>query len=128
MQARIVVDASALAAVIFHEPKEKDVIGVLKSSQWFAPSLIDYEMASIARSKILKHQKLEKEIRGAFKMFSKIRFQRVRVDYTEVVELAIRKSLTTYDASYLWLAFTLNCKLLTLDTKLAEAAEDTRTL
>ena len=123
MQDRIVVDASALAAVVFHEPREMEVIGILKSNEWFAPSLIDYEMASIARSKILKHSELANEIRTAFYTFSRIKFQRVRVDYADVIDLALKKNLTTYDASYLWLSSALRCTLLTLDAKLSKAAE-----
>ena len=123
MQDRVVIDASALAAVIFHEPKESTVIDALKSKEWFAPSLIDYEMASIARAKILKHQDLADEIRTAFRTFCRIQFQRVRVNYVEVVELALKKKLTTYDASYFWLATTLKCQLLTLDTELKKVYE-----
>lgn len=123
MPDRVVVDASALAAVIFHEPKESEVLDALKSSEWFAPSLIDYEMASIARAKLLKHENLADEIRLAFNTFCRIQFQRVRVNYGEVVELALQKKLTTYDASYLWLSSTLKCQLLTLDAELAKAWE-----
>jgi len=122
---RLVVDASALAAVIFHEPKETEVTSILQRTEWFAPSLIDYEIASIARKKILKHPKLENEIRAAFQTYSRIKFQRIRVDFADVIDLALKRNLTTYDASYLWLASMLKCKLLTLDAKLGKVAEST---
>jgi predicted nucleic acid-binding protein len=47
----------------------------------------------------------------------------VEVDHHAVVELALRTGLTTYDASYLWLARDLAIELVTLDRQLAEAVE-----
>ena len=44
------------------------------------------------------------------------------VDFPQVVELANRYGLTTYDASYLWLARNLGAELVTLDGDLEEAA------
>jgi predicted nucleic acid-binding protein len=38
------------------------------------------------------------------------------------VDLAEATGLTAYDASYLWLARTLNAELVTLDRKLAAAS------
>jgi predicted nucleic acid-binding protein len=39
-----------------------------------------------------------------------------------VLDLADRAALTSYDASYLWLARVLRADLVTLDRKLADAA------
>ena len=45
------------------------------------------------------------------------------VDFPQVVELAARKNLTAYDASYLWLALHLGAELVTLDRDLEKASK-----
>jgi predicted nucleic acid-binding protein len=44
------------------------------------------------------------------------------VDHPGVIELALATGLTTYDASYLWLASTHGAELVTLNARLARAA------
>jgi len=44
------------------------------------------------------------------------------VHVVEVIDLALTTRLTTYDASYLWLARQLDADLVTLDTRLGRAA------
>ena len=46
----------------------------------------------------------------------------VDVDHRDVLLVAEQFELTSYDASYLWLAQQLNAELVTLDRKLARAA------
>ena len=44
------------------------------------------------------------------------------IDHLETLALSERLGLTTYDASYLWLAQHLGAELVTLDRQLARAA------
>lgn len=50
----------------------------------------------------------------------------VEVDHLEVIELARETGLTSYDASYLWLALHLKGELITLNKKLMNAACEQR--
>lgn len=43
----VVVDASALAAFVFHEPKRLDMLERFEGVTLRAPQLLDYEMANI---------------------------------------------------------------------------------
>jgi len=43
-----VVDASAIAAILFGEPAADDIVERLGSSQLAAPSLLPYEIVSVA--------------------------------------------------------------------------------
>ena len=45
------------------------------------------------------------------------------VDHNQVVKLADENDLTTYDATYLWIAQKLDGDLVTLDHKLLAAAK-----
>jgi predicted nucleic acid-binding protein len=56
-------------------------------------------------------------------MAGKLAIEIVEVDYSAVVNLADETGLTTYDASYLWLARRLKGELITLDGKLQRAAK-----
>jgi predicted nucleic acid-binding protein len=44
------------------------------------------------------------------------------IDPAGVVEVALRRRLSTYDAAYLWLAASLDAPLATFDRRLGEAA------
>lgn len=52
-----------------------------------------------------------------------MRIEKVTPDLSEVLALALLSDLTVYDASYLWLARAKGLPLVTLDQRLARAAE-----
>ena len=56
-------------------------------------------------------------------MAGKLAIEIVEVDHSAVVNMADETGLTTYDASYLWLARRLKGELITLDGKLQRAAK-----
>ncbi len=58
----------------------------------------------------------------AFHLADRLNIDMLAVDHTDVIQLAQQLNLTTYDASYLWLAKHLDGKLVTLDQRLAKAA------
>jgi predicted nucleic acid-binding protein len=51
-----------------------------------------------------------------------LQIENADVDHAEVLTLAAGTGLTAYDASYLWLARTLDAELVTLDRQLARVA------
>jgi len=114
----LVMDTSALAAVIFHEPEAISVEKRLKNGIWFSPTLIDYEIGSV----LLKKLKLYPEKRQALMLchdaFLDLPLERVETPIDSVIPIAEKHDLTIYDACYLWLAETLKAQLITLDKKL----------
>jgi predicted nucleic acid-binding protein len=119
----LVVDASALGALVFGEPQAEEISRALTNATLVAPTLLWFEMAAVATKKIRRHPELTAEIRAAFKLAFRLPVATVDVDHAETVNLAIESELTTYDASYLWLANYLRAELVTLDVKLGKAAE-----
>lgn len=117
-----VVDASALAAVAFGEPEAAEVAERLTGEDLFVPSLLAYELASVARKKVLSHPGQGETIAWALEQALALDMQRVDVDQAAVLELALEAGITTYDAAYLWLARQLGASLVTLDAGLAAAA------
>jgi len=117
-----VVDASALGALVFGEPKAEEMANVLSTGTIAAPALLWFELASIALRKMVIHPKQKDQILNAFQLGRHLAIEVVEVDHSEVIELAGKAGLTSYDASYLWLALHLGGELVTLDRKLMKAA------
>ena len=119
----LVVDASALGALVFGEPKAEETSQALTDVTLVAPALLWFEMAAIATKKIRNHPDLAEQIQAAFGLALRLPIVIRDVDYGETVNLALKSDLTTYDASYLWLADHLDAELITLDAKLGKTAE-----
>jgi predicted nucleic acid-binding protein len=117
-----VVDASALAAVLFAEPEAETVVARLEGARLAAPSLLDFELANVCLTKIQRNPNQGDALRAALRLVHRLRVETVAVDHAATVELAEATGLTAYDASYLWLSRALDAELVTLDHKLAAAA------
>jgi predicted nucleic acid-binding protein len=117
-----VVDASALGALVFGEPKAEEMANALSTGTIAAPALLWFELASIALRKMAAHPKQKDQILNAFYLGRHLAIEVVEVDHSKVIELARTAGLTSYDASYLWLALHLGGELVTLDRKLMKAA------
>jgi predicted nucleic acid-binding protein len=119
----VVVDASALAAVAFGEAGSERVRALLQRQALTAPTLVDYELASVAWKKLRRVPADAEAILAALAAVRRILITRVQPDMVQVLALAAATGLTTYDASYLWVAKSLGVTLVTLDRELAQAAE-----
>jgi predicted nucleic acid-binding protein len=118
-----VVDASAVGALVFGEPGADRVVHQLAGVSLVAPGLLGFELASICLKKMRAHPPKAAQILAAFRMAGRLAIEFVDVVHEEVVTLARQTGLTTYDASYLWLARHLGGDLVTLDERVARAAE-----
>ena len=117
-----VVDASALGALVFGEIGAETIAKQLSRSSLVAPQLLRFELASIAFKKATKHPGQLEQIREAFHMAGRLAIEILSVDHLEVIDLAAQARLTTYDASYLWLARKTGGELVTLDKRLLKAS------
>ena len=117
-----VVDASAVAAILFDEPESERVVDRLGDGRLVAPALLDFELASICLKKTRLHPERRDRYRLALALRWHMPIEILPVDHREVVGLAETSGLSAYDASYLWLARRLNGGLVTLDRRLAATA------
>jgi predicted nucleic acid-binding protein len=122
----LVVDASALGALVFGEPRAKETAEALSHGPMVAPALLWFELTSICLRKVSTYPEQEEQILTAFLSVRHLAIEVVDVDHVEVIELARETCLTSYDASYLWLTLHLKGKLITLDRKLLNAANKQR--
>ncbi|MFO1080061.1 MAG: type II toxin-antitoxin system VapC family toxin [Reyranellaceae bacterium] len=120
-----VVDASALAALLFGEPEAAAMAERLTGARLVAPSLLHYEVANIFLTKSRRHPEQRDALRAAFELLSRLPVSPVTIDPSAMLDLAEATGLTAYDASYLSLARSLGADLVTLDRKLAAAFAST---
>ena len=97
----VVVDASALAAVLFGEPGHESIARQLRGQAMHAPTLIDYELASVALKKLRRVPADAEALLAALHTARRLRLERSQPDMVQVLALAASTGLTTYDASYL---------------------------
>jgi predicted nucleic acid-binding protein len=117
-----VVDASALGALLFGEPAADTVAALLRGGRLVAPALLGYELTSICLKKIRGNPEEHSQFLAALATWDQMGIEIVAIDHLAVVPLAERYGLTSYDASYLWLAQRLNAELVTLDRPLGRIA------
>ena len=118
-----VVDASAIAAIIFDEPPGASAEATIKGSTLFASDLIGYELANVCVKKIRAKPEERTRLLEAFETYYDLGIREIAIDEREVIMLANDKRLSFYDASYLWLAQSLGVELVTFDERLAKAAQ-----
>lgn len=115
-----VVDASAIAAVLFDEPEAAPVMASVGSSL-LAPGLLRYEMASICATKLRNEPKYAKLTLQRYRLFNGLDIEFAEPDWDTLPLLARQWELSAYDATYLQLALKRKAPLVTLDARLAGA-------
>lgn len=117
-----VVDASAIASLLFGEPRGSEVAEALEGRELIAPTLLRYELGSVCLKKREQYFEARDSLLLASSFLDRMNLREVGVVEKDVIELAEQNRLTYYDASYLWLARELGADLITLDARLREAS------
>lgn len=123
-----VVDASAVAALLFGEPECETIAKLLSGSRLMAPELLKYEVGNICWKKIKRTPEKREVLEKAFELFGRMRIDYYPVDVTATLGLAEITGLTFYDASYLWLAKSKEAQLITLDHMLSAKGQSMVTI
>ena len=119
-----VADASALAAVAFVESGAATVTRQLAGSELLAPPLLPAELTNVAWKKCRRQPMSAERVSEQLTQILRVPVSLVRVDHTEVLQLALLWGLSAYDASYLWVAWSMKTPLVTLDHRLAAVAAE----
>lgn len=119
-----VVDASICAAIYFREARYRETLRLIQGVDLFAPTLLDYEMASAAAQKIDESPRQRESVVAGLSNFLHAGINRLEVDYLAVVAVVEATGLTLYDASYFYLARVMGLPLLTFDGELSRVARN----
>jgi Predicted nucleic acid-binding protein, contains PIN domain len=118
-----VVDASAVAAILFDEPEAAPIAASVRGNL-LAPTLLRYELASVATTRLIRHPHQARAIQQRYDLLDELRLAYVEPEWPALPALARRWSLSAYDAAYLQLALSRSAVLVTLDARLAAAWDD----
>jgi len=118
----MVVDCSALSAVLFDEPARDEALARLAGRSLLAPSLLDHEIVGVALKK-RRQGWPEHSLAQALADYEACDIELHPIDLAGQYALAARYELSAYAAAYLWLAAELRAPLATFDQRLATAAQ-----
>ena len=120
----ILVDASALLAVLLAERKRVRIVEATRGADLVAPACIPWEIGN-ALSALMKRRRLGlDQAKELYTRFAKISVRLVDVDFANALAIADRYGLYAYDAYYLECAHRLRFPLLTLDAGMGAAAAE----
>ena len=118
----LVVDASALAAIVFGDENAEAVLDLIEGEELHAPSHFLLEMANAT---LVRCRRSPSNAAVLVESLTRVLSRPLTlhtVPALDVLTLALRTGLTAYDAGYLWLARSLGADLVTLDKQLVAAA------
>jgi predicted nucleic acid-binding protein len=114
----IVIDASAALASLLNDGAAR---AALVRQQLHAPHLLDSEVASALRRRVLARQLSEADGWNALDALRRLGLTRYPA-YTMAGRVwELRENLSAYDGTYIALAEALGCDLLTADARIARA-------
>jgi predicted nucleic acid-binding protein len=117
-----VVDASVISAIVFIEPTVAEAETMVSEAELVAPHLLRFELANIAWKKTKRDPRESSQIAAGLHLaLQELEIRYLDVDHEAVLQVALEKNITAYDASYLWLARSLKAPLATFDRKLRAA-------
>ncbi len=119
----IVIDTSALIAVIVGEPERAKIIAITAGNTLIGPGSIPWEIGN-AFSAMFKQDRLTfDDAKKGLKIFQSIPLRYVQTDIPNALRLSKAIKMYAYDAYILDCAIRYKSPLLTLDLKLKVAAQ-----
>ncbi|KAA3657570.1 MAG: PIN domain-containing protein [Chloroflexi bacterium] len=119
----IVIDTSALIAVIVGEPERTKIIELTSGNTLIGPGSIPWEVGN-AFSAMFKQDRLSlDEAQKGLVIFDTVPIRYVETDFFNALKLSKQTNMHAYDAYFLDCATRYKSPLLTLDQKLKTAAQ-----
>lgn len=119
-----VVDASAVAEILFGTEAGQRAAALIGGHELLAPQHLTAEVASVIHGWSLSRQITDEQALRAFGEFDALGVELVPMMSMLPAVYALRHNVSSYDAMYVVLARAAQCSLLTLDARLAAAAPD----
>ena len=115
----LVIDTSAVIAVIANEPERDAIIAQTVGVSLLAPASVHWEIGN-AFSAMLKRRRITLSLaQQAIRSYEQMQFRFIDVDLSQSLNLSAQLGLYAYDAYVLACALNLRSPLLTLDNGLA---------
>jgi len=119
----IVVDTSALIAVIVAEPERDRIVEITAGHDLIGPGSIPWEVGNAFSAMLKQRQLTLDEVRRGLEIFRSIPLRYVQADLSNSLAIAGKTNMYAYDAYFLDCASRHAAPLLTLDRPLSRAAQ-----
>jgi predicted nucleic acid-binding protein len=120
---QIVIDPSAILAVLLNEPERDALIRATRLSTLITPASTPWEIGNALIAGFRRRRLSQDDVSAAWDSFEGISLRLVEVDISRALVTAAKHALYAYDAYVLELADARRAPLLTLDQTLAHAAK-----
>jgi len=120
----LVVDASAVAEILFGTEAGRRAAALIDGHELLAPEHLTAEVASVIRGWSLSRQITDEQALRAFGEFDALGVEQMPMMSMLPAVYALWHNVSVYDAMYVVLARAAQCSLLTLDARLAASAPD----
>lgn len=119
----IIIDTSAIIAVIANEPEKQNMIDLTRGTYLFAPESVKGEVGN-AFSLMLKRKRVTIEkVALAINIFENIPINWLSIDLTQALKIANKLNIYAYDSYVICSALSNSYPLLSLDKGLIRMAQ-----
>ncbi|HVX88537.1 MAG TPA: type II toxin-antitoxin system VapC family toxin [Gemmatimonadales bacterium] len=122
MGQQIIVDTSAILAVLLGEPERDALLEATAGATLVAPGSVPWELGNALSAMVKRGRLTVAQAERVVESYARIPIRLIDVDLAASVEVAGRFGLYAYDAYFLVTALVHRAPLLTLDAGLARAA------
>ena len=119
----LVIDASAILAVLFCEPQREALIAVTSAAALLTHGSTPWEIGNALVAGWRRKRLTPAQMAAAWSSFQAVPLRLVEVDVPRALRLAVEHGLYAYDSYVLEAALVRRAPLLTLDERLARAAK-----
>ena len=119
----IVIDTSALIAVIAGEPERDAIVIATSGHMLIGPGSIPWEIGNAFTAMMKQHRIEVADARKGLEIFDSIPVRYMSIDMANVMSIAAETNTYAYDAYFLDCAARRRAPLLTLDRSLRRTAE-----
>lgn len=115
----IVIDTSAIIAVIANEPEKQRLIELTSGADIIAPHSVHWEIGNAFSAMFKRKQATLSQVLKALKVYHQIPIRLSEVDLTQSLELSKKFNIYAYDAYIISCALKHKCPVMTLDQTLS---------
>jgi predicted nucleic acid-binding protein len=118
----LVIDTSALVAVIASEPEREALIRRTRGAVLLAPASVHWEVGNALAAAIKRRRADLRDVLRALSAYERIALRLLEVPLADALAMCAEHHIYAYDAYVLACARRQHCPILTLDRGLARAA------
>ena len=118
----LVVDTSAVIAVIANEPEREAILDLTAGVDVYAPASMHWEIGNAFVAMMRRRRMDLGQAKLALRRYEQMPIRSVDIDVTQAIELAHRFNIYAYDGYVVACALNLRLPLITLDKRMIDVA------